>query len=82
MTYRLVGHMIGDNEVYRTKAEVAGDTRDMIVTFPQRLVGEFGVTTAQITATESDIAAEMAETVRFAEEARGPTERYSEDVWA
>ena len=23
MTYRLVGHMIGDNEVYRTKAEVA-----------------------------------------------------------
>ena len=37
MTYRLVGHMIGDNEVYRTKAEVAEwRARDMIVTFPQR----------------------------------------------
>ena len=32
MTYRLVGHMIGDNEVYRTKAEVAEwRERDMIV---------------------------------------------------
>ena len=73
MTYRLVGHMIGDNEVYRTKAEVAEwRERDMIVTFPQRLISEFGVAPAQIAAAEADVAAEMAEIVRFALESPWP----------
>ena len=84
MTYRLVGHMIGDNEVYRTKAEVAEwRARDMIVTFPQRLVSEFGVSPAQIAAVEADVAREMAEIVRFAEESPWPDpDEVAEDVWA
>ena len=84
MTYRLVGHMIGDNEVYRTKAEVAEwRERDMIVTFPQRLVSEFGVAPAQIAAVEADVAAEMAEIVRFAQESPWPDpSEVAEDVWA
>jgi TPP-dependent pyruvate/acetoin dehydrogenase alpha subunit len=84
MTYRLVGHMIGDNEVYRTKAEVAEwRQRDMIVTFPQRLINEFGVTTAQIAAVEASVATEMAEIVRFAEESPWPDpSEISADVFA
>jgi len=84
MTYRLVGHMIGDNEVYRTKAEVAEwRARDMIVTFPQRLVSEFGVTPAQITGVEADVAAEIAEVVRFAQASPWPDpSEIAEDVWA
>jgi pyruvate dehydrogenase E1 component alpha subunit len=84
MTYRLVGHMIGDNEVYRTKAEVAEwRERDMIVTLPQRLVAEFGVSPAEIDAVASDVAAEMAEIVRFAEESPWPDlSEVAEDVFA
>jgi pyruvate dehydrogenase E1 component alpha subunit len=84
MTYRLVGHMIGDNEVYRTKAEVAEwRERDMIDTFPQRLVAEFGVTPERIAAVEADVAHEMAEIVRFAEESPWPEpSEVTEDVWA
>jgi pyruvate dehydrogenase E1 component alpha subunit len=84
MTYRLVGHMIGDNEVYRTKAEVAEwRQRDMIVTFPQRLVAEFGAAPEQIAAVEADVAREMAEIARFAEESPWPDpSEVAEDVWA
>ena len=84
MTYRLVGHMIGDNEVYRTKAEVAEwHERDMIFTFPQRLVADFGVTADQIAAVQADVAREMAEIARFAEESPWPDPiEVAEDVWA
>jgi len=73
MTYRLVGHMIGDAEPYRTKEEVAEwRARDPIATFPRRLVNEFGVTQTKIEAVEAEVEAQMAEVVRFALESPWP----------
>jgi acetoin:2,6-dichlorophenolindophenol oxidoreductase subunit alpha len=73
MTYRLVGHMIGDSEVYRTKAEVADwRKRDPITAFPQRLVAEFSISQEQIAGVELDVTAEMAEIIRFAQESPWP----------
>lgn len=67
MTYRLVGHMIGDSEPYRTKEEVAAyRARDSIITFPRRLVAEFGFTQAEIEAAAADVAGQMEEVNRFA----------------
>lgn len=67
MTYRLFGHMVGDTEPYRTKEEVAEwRQRDSITTFPQRLIDEFGFTTAEIEAVKTEVAAEMAEISQFA----------------
>ncbi len=84
MTYRLVGHMIGDNEPYRTKEEVAEwRKRDSIATFPQRLIREFGVTAAQIADVEREVAAEIEEICRFAEQSPWPTpEEALTDIFA
>ena len=74
MTYRLVGHMIGDNEPYRTKEEVAEwRKRDSITVFPQRLIREFGVTAAQIAAVDADVVAQIEAIARFAEQSPWPT---------
>jgi acetoin:2,6-dichlorophenolindophenol oxidoreductase subunit alpha len=84
MTYRLVGHMVGDSEPYRTKEEVAEwRERDPVVTFPKRLVSEFGVDPEQIHAADAEVAAEMAEIVRFARESPWPDpSEATEDVFA
>ena len=84
MTYRLVGHMIGDSEPYRTKAEVAEwRARDPLVTFPRRLVAEFGVAPERIASAEAEVAAQMAEIVRFAQESPWPDpSEVAEDVFA
>jgi acetoin:2,6-dichlorophenolindophenol oxidoreductase subunit alpha len=84
MTYRLVGHMIGDTEPYRTREEVAQwRARDSVQTFPQRLQREFGIGQAAITAAEQSVEAEMAEIVRFAEESPWPApDEVAEDVFA
>jgi TPP-dependent pyruvate/acetoin dehydrogenase alpha subunit len=84
MTYRLVGHMIGDSEPYRTKEEVAQwRARDTIVAFPQRLEAEFGVPAARIRAVEAEVAAEIEGIVRFAQESPWPEpSEVTEDVWA
>jgi pyruvate dehydrogenase E1 component alpha subunit len=84
MTYRLFGHMVGDSEPYRTKEEVAEwRARDPITTFPRRLVAEFGVTEAQVQAAEAEVAAEMEEIVRFAQESPWPEPAEAlEDVFA
>jgi pyruvate dehydrogenase E1 component alpha subunit len=84
MTYRLVGHMVGDSEPYRTKEEVAEwRAKDPVVTFPRRLADEFGVSQAQIDATIKSIEDEMAEITRFAEESPWPEPSEAfEDVWA
>lgn len=67
MTYRLFGHMVGDNEPYRTKKEVAEwREKDPINTFPQRLIDEFGFTEADIEAIKAEVEAEMAEISQFA----------------
>ena len=73
MTYRLFGHMVGDSEPYRTKEEVAEwRAKDMITTFPQRLVAEFGFSQAEIDAIQAEVAAEMEEIKRFALESPWP----------
>ena len=73
MTYRLFGHMVGDSEPYRTKEEVAEwRAKDMITTFPQRLVVEFGFSQAEIDAIQAEVAAEMEEIKRFALESPWP----------
>ncbi len=84
MTYRLVGHMVGDSEPYRTKEEVAEwRTRDPIAAFPRRLVEEFGVSEEQIKAIDAQVAAEVVEIARYAEESPWPEpHEATEDVWA
>jgi TPP-dependent pyruvate/acetoin dehydrogenase alpha subunit len=84
MTYRLVGHMIGDTEPYRTKEEVAEwRKRDSTVVFPQRLVSEFGVPPAEVAAVEAEVAAQIKEIARFAQESPWPDpSEVAEDVFA
>lgn len=73
MTYRLFGHMVGDSEPYRTKEEVAAwRAKDMITTFPQRLIAEFGFSQDEIDAVQAEVAAEMEEIKRFALESPWP----------
>lgn len=73
MTYRLVGHMVGDSEPYRTREEVnEWRKRDPIATFPLRLVEEFGISREQISAVDAAVAAQMDEIVRFAQESPWP----------
>ena len=73
MTYRLFGHMVGDSEPYRTKEEVAEwRAKDMITTFPQRLIAEFGFSQTEIDAVQAEVAAEMEEIKRFALESPWP----------
>jgi TPP-dependent pyruvate/acetoin dehydrogenase alpha subunit len=83
-TYRLVGHMVGDSEPYRTREEVAGwRERDPIVTFPKRLASEFGIDSERIADLDAKVAAEMAEIVRFARESPWPDpNEATEDVFA
>jgi pyruvate dehydrogenase E1 component alpha subunit len=84
MTYRLFGHMVGDTEPYRTKAEVeAWRKRDPITTFPKQLIDEFGLTEADIEAVTAEVEAELAEISRFALESPWPdVSKIAEDVFA
>jgi pyruvate dehydrogenase E1 component alpha subunit len=84
MTYRLVGHMVGDTEPYRTQEEVAEwKARDPIVTFPQRLIEEFGISQPEIEAAQAEVEAQMAEVVRFALDSPWPSpDEIAEDIFA
>ena len=84
MTYRLVGHMVGDSEPYRTKDEVnEWRAKDPIVTFPQRLVSEFGISQEAVDEVTRSVEEEMAEISRFAEESPWPEPHEAfEDMWA
>ncbi len=83
-TYRLFGHMVGDSEPYRTKEEVAEwRGRDPVVTFPRRLVAEFGFSQAEIEAARAEVETQMAEIKRFALESPWPDPaEVAEDVFA
>jgi TPP-dependent pyruvate/acetoin dehydrogenase alpha subunit len=83
-TYRLVGHMIGDTEPYRTREEVAEwRARDPIQAFPRQLVEEFGLSQADVEAARSDVEAQMADIKRFALESPWPSlDEISEDLFA
>jgi TPP-dependent pyruvate/acetoin dehydrogenase alpha subunit len=84
MTYRLVGHMIGDSEVYRTREEVGEwRKRDPLTVFPERLVREADVSREEIARVEGEVAEQMAEIVRFAQGSPGPDpSEATEDVFA
>jgi pyruvate dehydrogenase E1 component alpha subunit len=84
MTYRLVGHMIGDTEPYRTQEEVAEwKARDPISTFPGRLVEEFGIPRAEVDAIPAEVESTMAEVVRFALDSPWPSpDEVTQDIFA
>ena len=84
MTYRLVGHMIGDSEVYRTREEVGEwRKRDPLTVFPERLVREADVSREEIARVEGEVAEQMAEIVRFAQGSPWPDpSEATEDVFA
>lgn len=84
MTYRLFGHMVGDTEPYRTKAEVEQwRKRDPITTFPKQLIDEFGFNEADIESATANVDAELAEISRFALESPWPdVSKIAEDVFA
>jgi pyruvate dehydrogenase E1 component alpha subunit len=84
MTYRLVGHMIGDTEPYRSREEVAEwRARDPMLTFPQRLVQEWGVPQAEVAAAQAQVEAHMADVVRFALDSPWPSpDAITEDIFA
>ena len=84
MTYRLVGHMVGDSEPYRTKEEVAlWRAKDPLVTFPARLVDEFGLSQEEVDEVTRSVEAEINDIARFAEESPWPEPSEAfEDVWA
>ncbi len=84
MTYRLVGHMIGDTEPYRTQAEVAEwRERDPIQVFPRQLVEQFEIPQSAVEAARSEVEARMAEIKRFALESPWPpVEAATEDMFA
>jgi len=83
MTYRLVGHMIGDSEVYRTREEVGEwRKRDPLTVFPERLVREAVVSREEIARVEGEVAEQMAEIVRFAQGSPWPDpSEATEDVF-
>jgi pyruvate dehydrogenase E1 component alpha subunit len=84
MTYRLVGHMIGDTEPYRTQEEVAEwKARDPILTFPDRLIEEFGIPKAEVDAIPAEVELTMAEVVRFALDSPWPSPaEVTDDIFA
>jgi acetoin:2,6-dichlorophenolindophenol oxidoreductase subunit alpha len=74
MTYRLTGHMFGDNESYRTKAEVdLWRARDPLVVARCRLK-EQGIKEAMFARVDKEVEAEITEAVAFARQSPEPRE--------
>jgi pyruvate dehydrogenase E1 component alpha subunit len=83
MTYRLLGHMMGDPEVYRTKEEVVQARQvEPIVRLRQRLEG-LGYSSQQLASLETEADAIIAEALQFAEASPAPQPQEAfEDVFA
>lgn len=72
-TYRFRGHSMADPEYYRDKEEVEfWRQRDPIANWKKRLLDEGLATEAEIAAIDADVAREMDEAVRFADESPDP----------
>jgi len=83
-TYRLLGHMIGDSEIYRSKAEVAEwrEQRDPLKRTRARLLAS-GVSTAALGDVEASVVAEIDDIEIFAKNSPYPEpSEIWEDVWA
>ena len=76
--------MIGDTEPYRTQEEVAEwQARDPILTFPNRLVEEFDISTSEVDAVPPEVESIMAEVVRFALDSSWPSpDEVTDDIFA
>lgn len=72
-TYRTAGHMVGDPEVYRDRAEVdAWRQKDPLDRARQRLTAEFGCTAAEIAAMQQAAQATVDDAEAFAEASPDP----------
>jgi TPP-dependent pyruvate/acetoin dehydrogenase alpha subunit len=83
-TYRLLGHMIGDSEIYRSKAEVAEwrEQRDPLKRTHARLLAS-GVSKAALGDVEASVVAEIDDIEIFAKNSPYPElAEIWEDVWA
>jgi TPP-dependent pyruvate/acetoin dehydrogenase alpha subunit len=83
-TYRLLGHMIGDSEIYRSKAEVAEwrEQRDPLKRARARLLAS-GVSAAALSDVEASVVAEIDDVETFAKNSPYPDlAEIWEDVWA
>ena len=83
-TYRLLGHMIGDSEIYRSKAEVAEwrEQRDPLKLTHARLLAS-GVSKAALGDVEASVVAEIDDVETFAKNSPYPElAEIWEDVWA
>ena len=83
-TYRLLGHMIGDSEVYRTKEEVAEwrEQRDPLKRAHARLAA-LGIDEATLAEAERDAGRAVDEAEAFARNSPYPeAAEVFDDVWA
>ena len=82
-TYRLLGHMIGDSETYRTKEEVAQwRERDPIKQLREHLISAEGVTDAEIEVIQARVRQQIEAAVQFAKTSPYPEpEEAFTDFW-
>jgi pyruvate dehydrogenase E1 component alpha subunit len=83
-TYRLLGHMVGDSEVYRTKEEVAEwRSRDPVQLLRAQLLANGTATAEAIATVETRIEELLQAAEQFARESPLlPAEALEHDVWA
>ncbi|MEJ5197577.1 MAG: pyruvate dehydrogenase (acetyl-transferring) E1 component subunit alpha [Anaerolineae bacterium] len=73
ITYRYVGHSMGDPERYRTKAEIEmWRERDPLCRIEDKMTAEGTATFDDFTRIQAEVAAEVDEIVRYAEESPEP----------
>jgi acetoin:2,6-dichlorophenolindophenol oxidoreductase subunit alpha len=84
LTYRLVGHMVGDAETYRTKDEVAEwRKRDPILRLRDELSKKHSLTDADFQSMADQVAKRIDAAVSFAKDSPFPEpEEALTDVWA
>ncbi|MCX7670727.1 MAG: pyruvate dehydrogenase (acetyl-transferring) E1 component subunit alpha [Anaerolineae bacterium] len=73
ITYRYVGHSMGDPERYRTKAEIEmWRERDPLCRIEDKMTAEGAATFDDFTRIQAEVAAEVDEIVKYAEESPEP----------
>jgi acetoin:2,6-dichlorophenolindophenol oxidoreductase subunit alpha len=84
LTYRLKGHYEGDPQAYREKDEIAEWTqRDPVLRFRERLVADGRATDEQLSALETEVAAEVTDAMEYGLGSPMPTaEEIVGDVYA
>jgi TPP-dependent pyruvate/acetoin dehydrogenase alpha subunit len=83
LTYRHLGHMIGDAETYRTREEVAAwKQRDPLLRLRAHLADRFRAPESAFQEIDDRVAARIAAAVAFAQQSPAPAaEEVFEDVW-